>query len=58
MKKLGKKNSVSSETVEAFYCFCIVCACSCYCPWGVSEYRGEQSPKSSRDSSRRSSQTR
>lgn len=58
MKKLGKKNSVSNETVEAFFCFCIVCACYCSCSTYSSKYYGANSPKSSRDSSTRSSQTR
>jgi putative bacteriocin precursor len=37
MKKLGKKNHRSHETVEAFACFCVVCsdaACgACQCGW-------------------------
>ena len=27
MKKLGKKRTTSSETVQAYACMCVICAC-------------------------------
>lgn len=27
MKKLGKKRATNSETVQAYACMCVICAC-------------------------------
>ncbi len=59
MRKLGKQNQINDESVEAFYCFCVVCSCSCYCQYYYAKYKSETGGlKSSTDSSRRSSSYR
>ncbi len=59
MRKLGKTNQVSNESVEAFFCFCVVCACNCRCGYLAQKYYPEMGGlKANTDNSRRSSQTR